>query len=175
MAQKQAAEVMAGEVKSMYPELYKALSRDLDVKVKDLKAYIQSEFKVTSSGKGQVTNNYYTTSTDVRRKYQQFTAGDGYLSIKADLIDSLNAPYTYTYTDTIKQSISVKRKWLLGKEYLYGSAAISNPNAKIIGSQNILIKDYRDKRWGLGVGAIYDPFTSRASVGISFSYILVKF
>lgn len=166
---------MAKDIKSMYPELYKALSRDLDVKVKDLKAYIQSEFKVSSSGKGQVTNNYYTTNTGGKHPYKQFTASDGYLSIKADIIDSLNAPYTYTYTDTIKQSISVKRKWLLGREQLYGSATISNPNAKVVGSQNILIKEYRDKKWGLGVGAIYDPFMGRAGIGISFSYILVKF
>jgi hypothetical protein len=174
ISEKEAATVRASELEKMYPEVYKKLSSEMNIKVKDLKAYIESSFKSSGSGSGTITNNYYTTPSGIKR-HGVFKASDGYLDIKADLIDSLNSPYTYTYTDTISQSISTKKKWFLGNERLYGTATMSNPRAIITGSNNILIDNYRDKRWGFGIVMTYDFGSSRFIPGLGISYNLIKF
>lgn len=175
VAGKQAAEVAVRDLKSMYPEIYRALSRDLDVKVKDLKAYMESGFLASGSGNGEIHNHYYTNENGDSVGVQKFVVNDSYLLLRATLIDSLNAPYTYTYSDTIKQSISIKRKWILGNEYLYGSATLSNPNAKITSSKNVLMQEYRDKRFSIGLGALYEPSSGKIRLGVGVNYALFKF
>lgn len=174
VAQKAAAELRASELKAMYPDIYNSISKDLNIKVKDLKAYIESSFKATSSGTGSITNNYYQTAYG-KKHYSVFSASDGFLNIRAELVDSLHTPYSYTYTDTVKQSISVKKRWFLGNDKLYGSATMANPKAIITGSSNILITQYRDKRWALTVGLMYDPFSRQVVPGIGIGYNLIKF
>jgi hypothetical protein len=175
VAGKAAAEVAYSDIKNMYPELYRSLSKDLDVKVKDLKAYIQTEFKASGSGTGTVTNNYYVSESGERVGSSDLVISDGWLLLTATILDSTKAPYSYTYSDTVKQSISLKRDWILGNEKLYGSATLSNPNSKVTGSTNILIREYKDKRFSLGVGAIYDPSSGRFHLGVGVNYALFKF
>lgn len=169
VADKKAAEVRASEIKSMYPEIYASVKKDFDIKIKDLKAYMQSEFKATGSGKSDVHNHYYPATGSVAT---DIVSRDGYLDYKGTIIDSVRATYEYSYTDTIKYAISVRRDWLFGNEKLYSSATLSNKNAKIYGSRSILIDDYRDKRWGLGVGLFYD---GRVRLGVGVQYNLLKF
>jgi hypothetical protein len=175
VAQKDAAELQAKDLKKIYPEIYNALRQELNVKTNDLKVYIKSEIKAVGSGEGEITNNYYTTPAGERKEYTTFSMDDGYLQMQADIFDSLTAKYSYSYSDTIQQAISTKKKWFLGKEQLYGSATLSNKNAKVVNSQNILIKDYKDKRFGLGVGVLYDPFTTSFHLGVGIQYNLIKF
>lgn len=169
VAEKRAAEVRANEIKSMYPEIYASVKRDFDIKIKDLKAYMQSEFKATGSGKSDVHNHYHTATGSVAT---DIVSRDGYLDYKGTIIDSVRATYEYSYTDTIKYAISVRRDWLFGNEKLYSSATLSNKNAKIYGSKTVLVTNYRDKRWGLGVGLFYD---GRVRLGVGIQYNLIKF
>lgn len=175
IAERKAAEITADDIKKFYPAIQAALKDELDVKTKDLKAYIKSEIRAAGSGDAGITNNYYTTPDGKRKEYPTFSVDDGYLSLKMDWLDSLHAPYSYSYTDTIKQTISVKKKWFLGKEQLYGSATLSNPNAKVTGSESVLIRDYKDKRFGLGFGVLYDPFVNQVRIGIGLQYNLIRF
>lgn len=175
VAGKQAAEVAVKDLKSMYPEIYRSLSRDLDVKLKDLKTYMESGFKASGSGNGQIHNHYYSNESGDSILSRSLVIDDTYLNLKATILDSANSPYTYTYSDTIKQTISIKRKWFLGNEYLYGSAVLSNPNANITSSKNILIQDYKDKRFSLGIGTFYDPSSGKIRLGVGLSYALFKF
>lgn len=172
---KRAAELAHGDLKKLYPNLYKSIKADLDVQAKDLKAYIQNEFSASGSGKASITNNYYSSDSGQTKKVGNLAISDGWLTLKATIIDSLNVPYSYVYTDTIKQSISVKRNWLFGKERLFGSAVLSNPNSKITNSKNILMTDYKDKRIGIGVGALYFPGTNEIRIGLGIQYNLIKF
>lgn len=167
VSEKKAAEVRANELRALYPQIYKSITNDLNIRMRDLKAYMESEFKVTGTGTSEV-HNHYNNQSGVK----EITSRDGYLDYSGVIIDSVTAKYSYTYTDTIKQTISAKRRWFFGNESLYGSAVLSNPNAKIIGGKSVLIKEYRDKRFGLGVGVFYDG-TFRLGVGIHYN--LLKF
>jgi septal ring factor EnvC (AmiA/AmiB activator) len=172
LAQKNAAELRSKELEEAYPEIYNTLKKDFDIKVKDLKAYIKNEFKATGSGNADI-NNHYTTIIG-GKEATSLSVNDGYLAFEAVVKDSLNAPYTYTYSDTIQQAIAVKKKWILGRERLYGTATLSNPNAKVTGSTNVLINDYRDKRFGVGPFIGYNPFTNGVTIGIGVQYSLIK-
>jgi hypothetical protein len=172
VAEKNAAVLRSRDLEKAYPEIYKALKTDFDIKTKDLKAYIRSEIQATGSGTADIINNDYHYGV---KQGAQLRVNDNYLKLEATVLDSLHASYSYTYSDTIQQAISIRKKWFLGRETLYGSAMLSNPSAKVVGSTNISIDNYRDKRFGLGVGVFYDPFTNSPRVGIGVTYNLIKF
>ena len=96
------------------------------------------------------------------------------MDFSAKVYDSLNAPYVYTYSDTLQYAFHVKKKWFLGNEQLYGSGMLSNPNAKITNSTSVLIKDYRDKRFYLGAGMSYD-INGNFVPSIQIGYSIYKF
>lgn len=175
LARARAAEVRADDISKIYPEIANTLIKDFDIKVKDLKVFISSEIKATSTGTGTITNNHYhVTSEGDSVRYSEFSMNDGYLRMSASLFDSLHSPYRYEYADTISVAIHTDRKWLFGKEQLYTTSMLANPSAKVVGGKNILVKDYRDKRFGIGVGVVYNPF-SGTHVGIGLQYNLIKF
>jgi hypothetical protein len=180
IADKNAAEISYKELRESYPKLAESITRDFDIKLKNLKVYMEAEFKASGKGNSTVNNHYYTDSTGVRVPFWKLKASDGYLDLLATVYDSTNAPFKYDYSDTIKYAFNVKKKWFLGNETLYGSGMLSNPNAKINNSTSILIKDFRDKRWSLGpyVGVMpyYDDKLSfRFSVGVGLQYSVFKF
>lgn len=174
IAERQAAELRVKEFKETYPKMAEDITRDFDIKIKNLKAYMQSEFQAVGKGDADITNNYYTDSTGVRRSYWELKASDGYLDFSSTVLDSLHAPYKYTYSDTIKYAFSVKKKWLFGKQSLYGSGMLGNPNAKITNTQSVLINDFKDKRFGVGPYVGYG-LNGKVSFGLSVQYSLIKF
>lgn len=175
ISEKGAAEMRYRDLQKAYPQIYKSIKDDMDIKIKNLRAYIQSEFQASASNNGTITNNYIITADSTKKQYRVLNINDGYLKLVSYIGDSSNSPYNYTYTDTVKQAISIKRKWFLGNEHMYATAAMSNPNSKVYGNSSILIKDYRDKRFGVGIGANYNPFTNKIYFGIGIQYNLIKF
>jgi len=177
LGEKKAAEIHAKELEQMYPHVYAELKKEFDIQQKNLKAYIKNEFSAIGTGTGSVVNNHYYDSTTRRNvRFRNFNMDDGYLKFNTTLYDSLfNAPYSYSYSDTASTVIHKKRKWLLGKEELYSTTKFSNPNAKITGTTNILVKDYRDKRWSVMIGAGYDPFYNKPTAMIGLGYSIFKF
>ena len=177
IAEKQAAEMRYRDLQKAYPSIHNSIKKDLDLKIKNLKAYIQSEFQVASTKTGTVTILHYDSANHSQpdSAYRVLNINDGYLKLTSYIGDGSESNYSYTYTDTIKQAISFKRKWFLGKQQLYGTATMSNPSSTIKSSSSVLIKDFRDKRFGVGVGANYNPFTNKINIGIGVQYNLIKF
>lgn len=172
--EKDAAIASAQEFRDAYPKLAEELKKEFDVKVKDLKAYVRAEFQARGEGTGSVSNTYYVDSTGQR--YKEFKMDDGYLNFRTTLFDSLtNAPYEYTYTDTLTYGFSVKKKWFLGKERLYGFGGLRNPQARINASTNVLIDDFKDKRFSIGPYVGYSFTQNRVDFGVSLQYGLFKF
>lgn len=175
VAQKLAAEATAKQLKESYPEIVKELKEEFDVKMKDLKAYVKNEFSANGKGDASVTNNYYTDSAgnEVRRRDLLFQ--DGYLRFSATIYDSTTfASSFYSYSDTITTVVHTKRKWFLGKESLYASTSLKNPNAKVTGTTNLLV-NVRDKRFVVYGGVGYDPLNNRPAITIGLGYALIKF
>jgi hypothetical protein len=175
VAEKNAAIGTARQLAAAYPELKDEL-KDLRVQVKNLRAYIQNTIQASGSGEATVIHHHYTDSTGKKYPYWELKAQDGYLNFKASIVDSLHAPYTYTYTDTVTTAISVKKKWLgFGKDQLYATTSLRNPNAKVISATNLLVDTFKDKRWIVYVGVGYDPINNTVTPNIGVGYSLLKF
>lgn len=175
IAEKVAAEATAKHFAEAYPQLAEELKKEFEIKLKDVKAYVRNEIMAQGKGEGTTVNNYYTDSTGVKRLKQEISIDDNYLRLEAIILDTNRYTYNYIYTDTITTVISAKRKWFLGNEKLFATSSLRNPNAKVTGTTNILIKDHRDKRFVLSAGAYYDPFRQNYGLGVHFGYALIKF
>lgn len=172
--EKTAAIATAKEFKEAYPKFAEELKKEFDVKVKDLKAFVRAEFQARGEGTGSISNTYYVDSTGQR--YKEFTMDDGYLKFRTTLFDSLTmAPYQYTYGDTLTYGFRTKKKWFLGNEKLYGFGGLKNPQAKIINATNVLIDDYKDKRFVVGPYVGYSISGNRVDFGVSLTYAIWKF
>lgn len=181
VAQKEAAELKASDLEKAYPEIYKTLKEDMDVNFKRLKAFVQNEFEARGSGTGNITNNhYYDSASGKNVTFRDFHMDDGYLTFDTRLFDSLSTSlYKYTYRDTAKTAIHGQKKWyqIFKSEKLYATTTFSNPSAKITGTTNIIIDNYRDKRIIVSVGMNYLPFCESQPFqpGIHVGYALFKF
>ena len=174
IAQKDAAMGSYKQLAEAYPQITESIQKDFDIKLKNLKAYMQAEFQARGSGNSQVTNNYYIDSAGNKVEYFKLKASDGYLDFNADVYSPKNAPYTYSYTDSIQYTISTDKKWFLGNERLLASGKLSNPGAKITNTTSYLVESYRDKRFYLGAGMSYG-LDGRFVPSIQIGYAFIKF
>ena len=174
VAEKLAAEIKPKDLAKDYPEVAEQL-KQLGIELKSVKAVMHETIAAKGSGNSTVTNNYYTDSAGVKHKAINLGVSDGYLTFKATVYDSLNAPYSYEYVDVITMAMHTKKKWLFGNYSLYGSGSLKNPNAKILSSTNVLIKDYKDKRWSIGPYVGYDVIRLKPTAGLSVQYSLIRF
>lgn len=172
--EKAAAIATVKEFKEAYPKLAEDLKKEFNVNARDLKAYIRAEFEARGQGTGSISNTYYVDSTGAR--YKEFKMDDGYLRFRTTLFDSLTkAPYQYAYSDTLTYGFRTKKTWFLGMEKLYGFGGLRNPNAKITSATNVLISDYKDKRWVVTAGAAINPFDGKIIPMVGVGYALFKF
>ena len=175
VSEKSAASVTPKQFEEAYADLAKELNRQFDVKIKDLRAVIKAEFE--ARGEGNAVTNYYNVYDSLQRdtvKAINFKVDDGYLDLDATILPS-RSPYKYVYGDTLSYGFVAKKKWLLGREQLYGFGGLRNPNAKIIAATNVLIDSYRDKRWVVSAGVSYLPLTNQVQPSVTVGYALFKF
>lgn len=176
IAEKEAATATTKEVIHAYSSIVKEMEREFDIKIKDVKAFVKSNFQAQGQGQATVINNFYKDSTGNEIKYKSVVFDDGYLHFESTVFDSLKAAFSkYTYSDTILMAFHGKRKWIFGKETLYASARLSNPSAKILNTTNVIIHEAKDKRLFIGPMAGFDPFNTTMFIGIGIGYGLVKF
>lgn len=163
------------DIKQAYPELVEEIRKEFDIKIKEVKAIMKAGFLAQGSGNAIINNHYHTDSLGNRYPVWELKATDGYLDFRASVLDSLHAPYHYTYGDTALTVFAGKKKGWFGKEKLFASTTFKNPNARIIGATNILVDGYKDKRWAVYIGAGYDPLLHKPTIGIFFGRALIKF
>lgn len=186
VAEKDAAVLRAKDLAEAYPKIAETLERSFDVKVKNLKAYMENAFAAQGKGTGTVVNNhYYDSATNKMVSVRDFHMDDGYLVFDTKLFDSLSteAEYTYTYTDTVTTVLSSTKKWyqVFKNEKIIGSTKFSNPASKSVSMTSILTDNTRDKRWNISIGITAYPvfgddgFKVRVTPGLSAGYSLFKF
>jgi hypothetical protein len=171
-AEKLAAIASAKQFQEAYPKFAERVAREFDVKLKDMKVFIENKFTAHGSGEGDVVTNIYGPNGYVRK---EAAFGDRYLKAKLAFVDSTRFLYTYSYSDTISTVVDSKKKWFLGKERLYATSILQNKNASVTGSTSVLIDTYRDKRFVVYVGIGYDPLNNRPVVSGGIGYALFKF
>lgn len=176
--EKSAAIATTSEFEEAYPELLAEL-KDLKVKVKDLRAIVQVGFQAEGSGTMIVRDTVYQDSV----RYKEIYMDDGYLKFGTMWPDMANGRmdknlpglYRYTYRDTLTYGFRTERKWFLGKERLYGFGGLKNPQANIRSATNVLIEDYKDKRFSIGPYVGYGLIGNRIDFGVSVQYAVWKF
>lgn len=175
VAEKLAAQATARQLAEAYPQLEKELKDEFDIKIRDLKSYIRNEITARGQGQASVTNNYYIDSLGNKIATRDLRFNDGYLDFRSTIDSTSLANSVYIYTDTIVTAIHSKKKWFLGSEKLFASSMLKNPNARVSASTNLLVDDYRDKRFVIYVGAGYDPFNNRPVISAGIGYAIFKF
>ena len=176
VSEKLAAQATAREIAKAYPTLEKELKDEFNVKMRDMRAYIQNVVQAQGGGKSTVVNNYYVDSLGKKIEYRDVNFDDGYLKFKSSVFEDLDfGDAEYVYSDTITSVITSKKKWLFGNEKLFASTSLRNPNAKSIATTNILVNDYRDKRFVIYGGVGYDPFNNKVVINVGLGYALIKF
>lgn len=174
IAEKEASQISTKEFLDAYQSEAERLRNDMDIRTKNLRAYIQASFDAKGQGTGSVINNYYD-SAGHKMLTRHFTMTDGYLTFNAIIDSTAKSNYVYDYQDSLIYAFHVKKKWLLAPEKFYGSGMLSNKNAKITNATNVLINDYKDKRWVISAGVGYDPFSNQFRPVVSLGYALFKF
>lgn len=189
---KQAAELRVKDMEKAYPELAATIEKQFDVKMKNLKAYIENQFQVHGTGTGTVINNnyHYDSATNTASDSLKYAMDDKFLKFNinfelkfTDKFSINQSPYHYTYTDTAKTVIASNKKFLQfwKNEKLFATTKFSNPNTSLIGATNILVDDYRDKRFSISISVGWGLVKVGNGVhtgffgGPSVSYSLFKF
>jgi len=169
VAEKPAAQISKADLKEHYADLSKDL-RDMKIKLSRLDAILKAAIEAKGEGVVTIVRDTVRVPGMPQALSDSLFIDDGYLSLKA----AIPGRYRYFYQDSIVMAISGKKKWVFGNEVLYGSARLSNPNARATSLTSVLMK-HRDKRFVISLGANYDPFSNRLSPGIHAGYALIKF
>lgn len=189
---KQAAELRVKDLEKAYPELAATIEKQFDVKMKNLKAYIENQFVVHGTGTGTVINNNYNydSATNTASDSLKYAMDDGFLKFNVNLelkfkdkFSITQSPYHYQYVDTAKTVIASNKKFFQfwKNEKLFATTKFSNPNSSITGATNILVNDYKDKRFSIGMSVgwglvkVGDEVHTGFFGGPSVSYSLFKF
>lgn len=186
IAEKDAAVLNAKEMREFYPKVVDKIEKSFDVKVKNLKAYMENAFAAQGHGTGTViNNNFYDSAAKKMVAFRDFSMDDGYLKFDTRLYDSLRtqAPYAYVYRDTVTTVLSSDKRWwqVFRNEHIIGKTSFGNPNSKSVSMTSILKGGDRDKRWALVVGLSYVPFLptdkpiEKIQPTLTFGYTILKF
>lgn len=176
VAEKNAALASSKEIAKAYPQLEKELKEDFDIKIKNLKTYIRNEIIASGGGKASVTNNYIIDSAGNKVEYRDVKFDDGYLKFESLVFEGLDfGESKYTYQDTITTAIHAKKNWIFGRERLLAVSSLRNPAARVSATTNILVDNYRDKRFCIYVGPGYDFLNNKMTINVGVGYAIFKF
>jgi len=174
IADKVAAEATAKQLAESYPSLANTLIKDFDIKLKNLRTVIQAEIRASGNGTGIIVRDTIYRDSVIANVVDSIFASDQYLRFKGQ-VSKEGFAWNYTYSDSLIFATHVKKKWIFGNEQLFVSGRLSNPSAKFTKQTAIRMENYRDKRFSVMAGALYDPFNNRVSVGVGIGFSLWKF
>ena len=196
LADNQAAEVRAKDFEKALPQLADALTRQMDIKLRNFRAGVVASIEARGSGNASITPidtaeltvidemPHFGQPNTLGDKFEPFalTFDDGYLSFKSDVYSELNAPSEYVYGDTIKFAFSMKRPKRFHQKQLFVSGSLSNPNAKVIRSEGVLVNEFKQKRFGIGPSIGYALMMSPGgelhhgyTIGLTLNWNVIRF
>lgn len=173
---KPAAEIMKSDLNDHYPEIVKEI-KDLRIEIKNLRAISKASFEAIGEGKIKIIHDTIELPGYIPFIRDSVFIDDHYMKLKAQVIpgthDSYLA-YKYIYQDTVIAAVAWKRKGWFGKRSLEGTFRLSNPKARAISQTSILISE-KPKRFYVGVGASYNPFTNTFAPSVHAGMAIIKF
>lgn len=182
VATKPAATVNTDELKEYYSAEIDKLRKEFEIKTKDIKAIVVAGFQAKGEGAATLTPVEVTNEDGTTEELTDYVATDKFLTFKSRIFTGEStAPFSYTYTDELTFAFHTKKDHWWSKEKLYGSGSLLNPNAKITKATEVMVDNYKDKRWGIGFSAGYGAVVidSEVKVGpmiqVGVSYDVIKF
>lgn len=172
IASKNAAVASLHQLKQAYGNDLTEIKRELNIRDRDLKAFMKANFQAQGYGTTTIIHNHYD-STGAQVVQPAFSIEDGYLALSGVVKDT-TLTYQYTYTDQILAAFHYENKGWFKKE-LHWSGRLSNPNARITSATNAIVEEYKDKRWNVSVGVSYSPFTQQVLPTVSVGWAVFKF
>lgn len=175
VSSKSAAVVTHDQFAEYYPELKKTLS-DLNIKVNNLNSIVRAGFLARSASYGKIDTVIVVKSDSLKWANRRAVVGNRFYT------DSLywNTSGTkitsrMTYQDSITMIFHVNKNGLFRRNTLAASASFNNPDAIVLNQTAVEVKEFKDKRFGVGVMVGYDPFHNSPGVLVGVSYDLFKF
>lgn len=171
-ATKITAEVSKDDLQDHYPEIVAEL-KDLKIQVKNVRAVLKATIEAKGEGIPIIIRDTVRVATELKSRDSLFV-NDGYLNFRSSISFTEDAGYKYTYQDSILFALVRKRKGLFGKKELFGQVRMSNHNSRSVGQTSILISE-RPKRFYVGAGVSYNPFTNSFAPSVHAGYSLIRF
>lgn len=169
---KPAAEISKSDLEEHYADITADL-KDMQIKLSGVRAVLKAVVEAQGQGVVQVIHDTIYQPGAVPVILDSILIDDSYLQLSGRLKDS-EFRYKYSYQDTIVAAVAWKKKGWLGKRSLEGTFRLSNPAARAISQTSILIRE-KPKRFYLGVGVAYNPFTNTFAPGMNAGFALIRF
>ena len=165
----------ANEISKYYAKELEAVKKELGGKIDKMQSLVRATFLVTTQGKVKPAFESDTTKQSIPTGTTAVSATfkdkhfDIYTRIDADTA-LFKASYSATFT-----AVGFVKKRLLKKDQYFINAYLDDKNASITGLTNFEVKEFKDKRFGVGPFVGYDFINNRPSAGIAVYYSLFKF
>lgn len=172
VTEKPAATITKDDLQEHYPDIVAEL-KDLKAQVKNVRAVLKATIETKGEGIPIIIRDTVRLPTGLESRDSLFV-NDGYLDFRSSISFTENAGYKYTYSDSILFALVRKKKSWLGKKELFGQVRMSNPNSRSLGQTSIMISE-RPKRFYIGAGVSYNPFTNTFEPSIQAGYKLLSF
>lgn len=182
IAEKSAAEVTTKEALEFYAAELKEIKEQTKINARDIKAFVKAEFQAHGEGNAAVTPVIVTNEDGSTQEMTDFHFSDSFLTFDSRILTGEStAPSQYTYTDKLTFAFHTKKDHWWSLEKLYGTGYLSNPNARITKATEVMVDNYKDKRWGIGFSAGFGAMIvdQEIKVGpvvqVGLTYNIIKF
>lgn len=196
IAQTAQARVSLQEYQLTHPEEVALILKEFGLKPSQLGAYLRASFQAKNKGVSVMHTVHpppagnSLDSTMIGEApgivaltgESTFDINDKYLSLHGSIKPGdffQEVKWEYIYSDTLYFVGHTNRKNffnpLFKKEKFFVDAKVNNPKAQITSLRNVQITEFKDKRFAVGPGVMFDPFSGKVVVGIGINYAIFKF
>jgi hypothetical protein len=106
---------------------------------------------------------------------QKLTVQEKWFSLDGVALDGKFIGQYHTSDSLVFSTFFKRDGGIFSPKKLFVTGTSMNPNTTITGMQNIQVKGYKPKRFSLGAGLYFEPFTQSIHLGIGIHYGLIRF
>jgi hypothetical protein len=178
IARRKAAEVDSKTLMEFYNEELSTIKKKMDIDQKNIRSFISAELQSKFKGTGRVDTVYSIVvgGDTINSKEPVLAVSDSteWINIKGFVSASKGFVYEIDTYDSIMFVGNLrKEKWYKSKQ-LFVDGHNANPNSHISGLKSVQVKDFKDKRFGVGP-SVQIGLDGKVMVGVSVQYSLIKF
>lgn len=174
VAEKTAALASRDAIKNAYNAEVGRIRKNFDVKLKDMQSFITAKIETIGEGKSSARDTLIIKKDGIEITGKKIRINEEWVSLTGILLNN-DFEYRYSTRDSVTFVTSFKRDKFLGPKKLIVNGISHNPNSNIAGLRNIVVDDFKPKRFSLGPALFYDPFDNQFRVGVSVNYSVIKF